>query len=58
MFEELAKMDIKDLSDGEEVRIPLSSHSKKRGNYTIHAYLYDVWKRIDQKTNIVYAQKK
>jgi hypothetical protein len=56
-FEEQAKMNIKELSAGEEARYSAEFTPKETGNYTIHAYLYDVWKRIDHKTNIVYAQK-
>jgi hypothetical protein len=56
-FEEQAKMDIKDLSAGEEARYSAEFTPKETGKYTIHAYLYDGWKRTGHKTNIVYAQK-
>ena len=56
-FEEQAKMNIKELSAGEEARYTTEFTPKETGNYHIHAYLYDGWKRIGHKTNIVYAQK-
>ena len=56
-FEEQAKMNIKELSAEEEARYTTEFTPKETGNYHIHAYLYDGWKRIDHKTNIVYAQK-
>jgi hypothetical protein len=56
-FEKQAKMNIKELSAGEEARYSAEFTPKESGDYIIHAYLYDGWKRIDHKTNIVYAQK-
>jgi hypothetical protein len=56
-FEEQAKMNIKELSAEEEARHTTEFTPMETGNYHIHAYLYDGWKRIDHKTNIVYAQK-
>ena len=56
-FEEQAKMNIKELSAEEEARYTTEFTPKETGNYHIHAYLYDGWKRIGHKTNIVYAQK-
>jgi hypothetical protein len=56
-FEEQAKMDIKELSAGEEARYTTEFTPKESGKYTINAYLYDGWRRIGHKTNIVYAQK-
>ncbi len=56
-FEEQAKMNIKELSVGEEARYTTEFIPKETGNYHINAYLYDGWKRIDHKTNMVYAQK-
>jgi hypothetical protein len=56
-FEEQAKMDIKELSAGEEARYSAEFKPQETGKYTIHAYLYDGWKRTGHKTNIVYAQK-
>jgi hypothetical protein len=50
-------MDLKELSAGEEARYSAEFTPKETGDYTIHAYLFDGWKRIDHKTNIVYAQK-
>ena len=56
-FEEQAKMGIKELPTGEEARYSAEFTPKETGDYIIHAYLFDGWKRIDHKTNIVYAQK-
>jgi hypothetical protein len=56
-YEEQAKMNIKELSEGEEARYTAEFTPKETGNYIIHAYLYDGWKRTGHKTNIVYAQK-
>jgi hypothetical protein len=56
-FEEQAKIDIKELSAGEEARYSAEFTPKETGKYTIHAYLYDGWRRAGHKTNIVYAQK-
>ena len=56
-FEEQAKIDIKELSAGEEARYSAEFTPKETGKYTIYAYLYDGWRRIGHKTNIVYAQK-
>ena len=46
-FEEQAKMDLKELSAGEEARYSAEFTPKETGDYTIHAYLFDGWKRID-----------
>jgi len=54
-FEAQAKMDIKELSAGEEARYTAEFTPKETGDYIIHAYLFDGWKRIDHKTNVVYA---
>jgi hypothetical protein len=56
-FEEQAKINIKELSAGEEARYTTEFTPKEKGKYTINAYLYDGWRRIGHKTNIVYAQK-
>ena len=56
-FEELAKIDTKDLSAGEETQYSTEFTPKETGYYTIYAYLYDGWKRIDYKTASVYARK-
>ncbi len=56
-IEEQAKMDLKELSAGEEARYTAEFTPKETGDYIIHAYLFDGWKRIDHKTNVVYARK-
>jgi len=56
-FEEQAKMNIKELSVGEEARYTSEFTPKESGKYTINAYLYDGWRRTGHKINIVYAQK-
>jgi hypothetical protein len=56
-YEEQARMNIKELSEGEEARYTAEFTPKETGDYHIHAYLYDGVKRTGHKTNIVYAQK-
>ena len=56
-LEEQAKMDIKELSVGEEARYSAEFTPKETGYYTIYAYLYDGWKKIGHKTDTVYAMK-
>jgi hypothetical protein len=57
-FEEQAKIDIKELSVGEEARYSAEFTPKQTGYYTIYAYLYDGWRKIGHKTDSIYAQKK
>ena len=54
-FEEQAKIDIKELSAGEEARYTAEFTPKETGFYTIYAYLYDGWQRIGHKTNNIYV---
>jgi hypothetical protein len=56
-FEEQAKINIKELSTGEEARYTAEFTPKETGTYTIHAYLSDAWIRISHKTNSIYVQK-
>ena len=56
-FEEQAKIDIKELSAGEEARYTAEFTPKETGDYTVYAYLYDGQKRIAYKTEVIYAQK-
>ncbi len=56
-FEEQAKIDIKELSAGEEARYTTEFTTKETGDYTVYAYLYDGQKRIGYKTEVIYAQK-
>jgi hypothetical protein len=57
-FEEQATIDIKELPVGEEARYTAEFTPKETGYYTIYAYLYDGWRRIGHKTDVIYAQKK
>jgi hypothetical protein len=56
-FEEQAKIDIKELSVGEEARYSAEFTPKETGCYTIYAYLYDGYRRISRKTDFIYARK-
>jgi len=56
-FEEQAKIDIKELSVGEEARYTAEFTPKETGRYAVYAYLYDGWRRIDHKKDYIYAQK-
>jgi len=55
--EEQASIDIKDLPIGEEARYTVEFTPKQMGYYTIYAYLYDGWKRIDYKTESIFARE-
>jgi hypothetical protein len=57
-LEKQATIEIKDLPVGEEARYSAEFTPKETGLYTIYAYLYDGWRRIDRKTERIYAQKK
>jgi hypothetical protein len=57
-MEKQATIDIKDLPVGEEARYTAEFTPKETGLYTIYAYLYDGWRRIDRKIERIYAQKK
>jgi hypothetical protein len=56
-WEELANIETKDLSVGEEAQYSAEFTPKETGYYTINAYLYDGWKRIGHKTHSIYARK-
>jgi hypothetical protein len=56
-FEEQAKINIKELSVGEEARYTAEFTPREVGIYIIHAYLSDEWIRIGHKTNSIYVQK-
>jgi hypothetical protein len=56
-FEEQAKINIKELSVGEEARYTAEFTPHETGIYIIHAYLFDEWIRIGHKTNSIYVQK-
>jgi hypothetical protein len=56
-FEEQAKINIKELSAGEEARYSAEFTPKEMGYYNVYAYLYDGSRRIGHKTDSIYAQK-
>ncbi len=56
-FEEQAKVDIKELSAGEEARYTAEFTPNETGDYTLYAYLFDGSRRIGYKTDVIYAQK-
>jgi hypothetical protein len=56
-FEEQAKIDIKELSAGEEARYTAEFTPNETGDYTVYAYLFDGSRRIGYKTDVIYAQK-
>ena len=56
-FEEQAKIDIKELSAGEEARYTAEFTPNETGDYIVYAYLFDGSKRIGYKTDGIYAQK-
>jgi hypothetical protein len=55
--EQQAAIDIKDLPVGGEARYSVEFTPKETGYYMIYAYLYDGWRRIDYKTEEIYARK-
>lgn len=50
-------MEIEELSVGEEARYSAEFTLKETGRYAVYAYLYDGWRRIDHKSDYIYAQK-
>jgi len=56
-FEEQAKINIKELSAGEEARYTAEFTPHETGHYSVHAYLSDEWIRIGHKTDFVFAQE-
>jgi hypothetical protein len=55
--EQQAAIDIKELPVGEKARYTAEFTPKETGRYSVYAYLYDEWRRIDHKMNYIYAQK-
>jgi hypothetical protein len=55
--EQQAAIDIKDLPIGEKSRYTAEFTPKETGRYSVYAYLYDGWKRIDHKMNYIFAMK-
>ena len=56
-IEEQAKMNVKELSAGEEARYTAEFTPKETGFYTLYAYLYDGYMRIGYKTEHIHAAK-
>lgn len=56
-FEELAKIETKALSVGEEATYSAKITPREKGLYTIHAYLYDDYKRIGHETDSILVRK-
>ncbi len=55
-FEELARVETKALSSGEQATYSAEITPEEEGMYTIYAYLYDDGERIDRETEYVYAR--
>jgi hypothetical protein len=55
--EQQSSIDIKDLPAGEETRYTAEFTTKETGRYSVYAYLFDGWKRIDHKMDYIYALK-
>ena len=56
-FKELAVLETKKLSAGEEARYAAELTPAEEGLYTIHAYLYDSGKQIGHQTDYVLVEK-
>lgn len=56
-FRELAKIETKELSPGEEARYSAEITPKEEGLYTVTAYLYDDYRRIGRETDYVVVRK-
>lgn len=56
-FEELAIVEIKELSTGEEARYAAEVTPEEEGLYTIHAYLYDGIRRIGHQVEKIFVKK-
>jgi hypothetical protein len=48
---------INDLHVGEKSRYTAEFTPKETGRYSLYAYLYDGWKRLDRKMNYIIAMK-
>jgi hypothetical protein len=55
-YEELAKIETGSLDMGEEAQYTADITPKETGYYTVYAYLYDGWRRIDRKTDTLYVR--
>ncbi len=56
-YEELARIETKELAAGEEAKYTAEFTPKETGTYQIYAYLHDGYRRIGSKTDCIYAQK-
>ena len=57
-YEKLAKIDIMELSAGEEAAYSAEFTPKETGQYMVMAYLYDGWRRIGYTTDTIYVRAK
>jgi hypothetical protein len=55
-MKQLQKIEIKELSGGQEARYTTEITPKESGFVTIHAYLYHRWKRIGHKTDNLWVE--
>jgi hypothetical protein len=55
--EELARIETKELSAGQEARYTAEITPENIGFYTIHAYLYDGSRRIGHKTDTIWVEE-
>ncbi|HLN46099.1 MAG TPA: hypothetical protein VK209_10370 [Candidatus Sulfotelmatobacter sp.] len=55
--EKQAAIEIKDLPVGEEARYTAEFTTKETGRYSVYAYLFDEWRRIDHKMDFIFATK-
>jgi len=55
--EQQAAIEIKDLPVGEEARYTAEFTTKETGRYSVYAYLFDGWRRIDHKMDFIFATK-
>ncbi|MFW6117358.1 MAG: hypothetical protein ACOC6G_02085 [Thermoproteota archaeon] len=56
-FEELGRIETKELEPGEEARYSAEITPKEEGFYTVHAYLYDEARRIGHQTDTISVVK-
>lgn len=55
-YEELATITTGKIDKGDETSFVASITPKETGLYTVYAYLYDEWRRIDLKTDTIYVR--
>jgi len=54
-FEELASVEVKELTEGEVARYSAEITVEEKGSYTVYAYLYDGVRRIGRKIEHIYV---